>query len=233
MRDYKVTVRHYANTHLRPRFSDIQEDNKRYYPLYMLIIYMRKNTQIRSTIKAWVSAAGAQELVETGRPYDDEYIANDIEDIGKEIVRERQQVVGIIEAWKKVVGKDVPIPFGDIDFPKLMAVASLSAREYTAAVIWQYAKLQAERCGSVRIPSFIDGINTHYTLKELQSRCGRLAPSLPYDVLTFWDSVQRSIPEDVDIFEWYAKDLYIGEELEKLLTEAIRKTLTTDCNGIY
>lgn len=233
MRDYKVIVRHYANTLLRPRFSDIQEDNKRYYPLYMLITYMGKNTQIRSTIKAWVSAAGAQELVETGRPYADEYIADDIENIGKEIEKERQQVVDIIEVWKKTVGKDVLIPFRDIDFPKLMAVASLSAREYTAAVIWQYAKLQAERCGLVHTSSFVDGINTHYTLKELKSRCGILAPPLPYDVLTFWDIVQTSIPENVDIFEWYAKDHYIDEDIEKLLTEAIRKTLTTDCNGIY
>ncbi len=233
MKDYKVIVRHYANTLLRPRFSDIQEDNKRYYPLYMLITYMGKNTQIRSTIKAWVSAAGAQELVETGRPFADEYIADDIEDIGKKIEKERQQVVGIIEAWKKTVGKDVPIPFRDIDFPKLMAVASLSAREYTAAVIWQYAKLQAERCGLVNIPSFVDGINTHYTLRELKSRCGILAPPLPYDVLTFWEIVQRSIPENVDIFEWYVKNHYIDEDIEKLLTEAIRKTLTTDCNGIY
>lgn len=167
----------------------------------MIIIYMRKNTQVRSTIKAWLTEEGCERLRRTGRLEASEAIADGVQSLSDAINMEAKHVVEALGAWKKAIGEDVPIPFKDVDFPYLISVASLSVREFVSSCIWEFlANCRYE------MRDFVSCINTHKTRSAL-ARNGIVTPcqDLPAND-KLWSFVYQYVPEDKGVFEWYLAD---------------------------
>ena len=228
----KVTVKHYVNPYLNPKTSDKKGDHKLYYPLYVIVIYMRTNTQVRSLTQAWFTRKGLQEFNETGTLDDAEVLAVNKKGLKEQLDREVKLISEIVKARVKNIGMDVPIPYGKTYFPRLIPVASLSAREYVSTVVWEYLANSNDK-----LREFLDCINTHKTRDELELH----AVSLPhFDIPAeddLWQFTDLKVPADVDVFEWYLNGYErvknINPLFDELFTEAIRHNLTVFNHGIY
>jgi len=215
MRITKTTIKHYLNSYLKP----IQEREKEFRPLYILITSNRKNTQIRSLTNAYVTKSGLDEYNESGKISRGE-VLTETDNLGDVLKTEQHDFYNIAVGYLTLYDYEVNLNFAQTDFARIYTSVQQSAKAFISPYIWEYAK------EFMKDKTILQYINTHRTFAEIAeglaiSKDIATAP----EFMEMWDFVEKYVPSERKILDWYldeyGKVVNKNEVFDKIFRNAL------------